>query len=113
MLNRTESDMEYDMLSPLDRGEPNSMMSCVQRDGSGGFNGFGASSRANSRSEETLTTLHHDSQPPKLSKSRGHSTGRIQQVVGKQQNNRLRFSNSQSSSIPIPNLKRMNSGKES
>ena len=101
------ADIDYDTLSPMDTNGPK-----VQRDGA--HNGF-AASKGNSRSVEKLTTIHHDqARAPKMSKSRGHNDW-TQRAVGQQQNSRIRLSNGQSSSssIPIPSLKRTNSGKYS
>ena len=115
VLNRPElngADVDYDMLSPVDTNEPTVMPPRIQRDRSGALN---VSDLVTSRSEETLTTLHCDPRPPKLSTSRKNMTGRTQLTTGKQQNNRMRSPSGQSSSssIPMPILKRVNSGKES
>lgn len=114
VLNRPElhgADVDYDMLSPVDTNEPTPPR--IQRDRLGAFN---VSDGATSRSEETLMTLLHcDPRPPKLSTTRKNTTGCAPLATGKQQNNRVRSPSglSSSSSIPVPILKRINSGKES
>lgn len=102
------ADMDYDLLSP----EEPSKTPQVQRDRSDAFRGFRG---ATSKSEETLTTLHfhRDPRPTKLSTTRKNGIiGHAQFTTGKQQNNRVRPSNSKSSLSSMP-IKRMNSGKGS
>jgi hypothetical protein len=107
------ADVDYDMLLPMETvvNEPycsHSKVPHVQRERSSACNGFAASGGravATSRSAETLTTLHRDPRPPKLSTSRKNQT---QPTPGKQQNNGsgVRSPSGHSSSIP---MKRINS----